>query len=215
MYTNRFLPPVASAITIFLLTLAIIFPTNAVAESTKLSEELQELLVEKPADLPSFTLKDSKGKVFNLQRLKHKWTFLFFGYTNCPDVCPETLTEMDTAARKLATEKNLPNNLQYVFISIDPRRDTPALLEQYLSYFTVKFIGATGSISELTKLANSVTIGFEYGPGDKDYEVAHGSAIVLINPKGQYVARFRAPQYSEDIVNGFKLVHNYYRKKQP
>ena len=213
--SNRFLPPVASAIAIFLLMGLLTLPATTVAQPTKLSEKLQELLVQIPADLPSFTLKDSKGKVFNLENFNDKWTFLFFGYTNCPDVCPETLTEMDTAARKLATEKDIPKNLQYVFISIDPRRDTPALLGQYLSYFTTKFVGATGSIPELIKLANSVNIGFEYGPGDKNYEVAHGSSMLLINPKKQYVARFRAPQYSEDIVAGFKLVYNYFNGKQP
>lgn len=215
MNSNRFLPPVASSIVIFLLITLLTSPTTTIAQSAKLSEDLQELLVKVPADLPSFSLKDSKGKEFNQNGLKNKWSFLFFGYTNCPDVCPETLTEMDTAARKLATEKNIPKNLQYVFISIDPRRDTPALLDQYLSYFTTKFIGATGTIPELIKLANSVNIGFEYGPGDKNYEVAHGSAMLLINPQGQYVARFRAPQYSEDIVSGFKLVYNYFNRQQP
>jgi len=179
-----------------------------------LSDELRELLVEKPSTLPSFTLTDSKGNPFTSEQIKGKWTFLFFGYTNCPDVCPETLTELDTAASKLAAQKNIPKDIQYVFISIDPRRDTPALLGQYLPYFSASYIGATGSIPELTKLATSVNIGFEYGPGDKNYEVAHGSALLLISPQLQYIARFRAPQYSEDIVDGFKLVYNYYTKAQ-
>jgi len=213
MNTNRFLLSKASRhlAGVSILMFTVLAPGLALCKPSTIPDELRDYLIEKPVALPNFILTDSKGNVFDQDHMKGKWSFVFFGYTNCPDVCPETLTELDTAASRLVGLNKNHDKIQYVFISVDPRRDTPKLLGEYLRYFSSDFVGATGSLKELIKLTNAVDIGFEYGPGDKNYEVAHSSAMLLINPQGQYYARFAAPQYSDDIVDGFKLVSQYYQ----
>ena len=92
--------------------------------------------------LAPFSLVDQDGKAFDVDRLKGRWTFMFFGYTNCPDVCPTTLQTMKDAW-KLLDKKSL-DKTQMVFVSVDADRDPPAVLKKYVNYFHPDFIGVTG-----------------------------------------------------------------------
>lgn len=180
------------------------------ALSDDIPEELRGLLIKQPVTLPAFNLVDQQNTPFTVERLKGAWTFVFFGYTHCPDVCPTTLTELDNAASRLSDLQTPQRTIQYVFISVDPERDTPALLGDYVSYFGAKFIAATGMEQELKQLANPLGIKFERGIGTPtEYLVNHSSAMLLIDPQARYFARFRAPHYSEEIVEGFKQVVTY------
>lgn len=180
------------------------------AQSDAVPEELRGLLVKQPVPVPEFNLVDQYNKPFTAERLKGAWTFLFFGYTHCPDVCPTTLTELDDAANQLKDLQTAERKIQYVFISVDPGRDTPKMLGDYVSYFDAKFIAATGKDDELKQLANPLGIKFARGIGtDTEYFVNHSSAMLLIDPQGRYYAHFRAPHYSEEIVESFKQVVTY------
>lgn len=185
------------------------FPQKA--ESGSMPEEIKELLVKTPVPVRPFKLLDHSKNSFDNDRLKDTWTLMFFGYTHCPDVCPTTLTELDNAASRLKNQSASKHKLQYVFVSIDPKRDTPELLADYISYFGAKFIAVTGEHEQLKKLANPLGIQYKIGIGfNKEYLVEHSSAMLLIDPEGRYYARFNAPHYSEEIVAGFKSLRKYY-----
>ena len=183
---------------------------NQSAQSESIPEELRGLLNKQPIAVPAFELVDQQNKPFTEERLKGAWTFLFFGYTHCPDVCPTTLTELDNAASRLDEFQTPQRKIQYVFISVDPQRDTPELLRDYVSYFGAKFLAATGKEQDLEQLAKPLGIQFARGIGtETEYLVNHSSAMLLIDPQARYYAKFRAPHYSEEIVEGFKQVITY------
>lgn len=183
---------------------------NQSAQSESIPEELRGLLNKQPIAVPAFELVDQQNKPFTEERLKGAWTFLFFGYTHCPDVCPTTLTELDNAASRLDELQTPQRKIQYVFISVDPQRDTPELLRDYVSYFGAKFLAATGKEQDLKHLAKPLGIQFARGIGtESEYLVNHSSAMLLIDPQARYYAKFRAPHYSEEIVEGFKQVITY------
>ena len=118
-----------------------------------------------PRDIQPFTLVDHTGKNFDNRSLEGHWSFVFFGYTHCPDVCPTTLSVLNSVAHRL---EDVKNQVQFVFISIDPERDTPEKLGQFVSYFNGTFIGATGTndaISALTRQLGVIYARVAENPG--------------------------------------------------
>ena len=169
------------------------------------ADELDNILLEQPKPLPEFELIDHFLKPFNRDQLLGKWTFVFFGYTNCPDVCPVTLMEMDKLIDVLKPNPPHIDQFQYIFVSVDPDRDTPQHLAEYVKYFNASILGVTGSINELSTLAKSVKIKFSKAEGTKDeYGVNHSSALLLIDPGARYFARFRAPHDVDKIYRQFR-----------
>ena len=212
LFSPRLVPALLVMVIAIATTWVIPFPSTALSKA--LSDDIRELMVEKPAAVAAFELIDHQKKPFNNERLKGAWTLMFFGYTHCPDVCPTTLTEVDNAAARLKQVDTGSNKIQYVFVSIDPVRDTPDLLADYISYFGAKFIAATGEAKQLKNLANPLGIRFKVGIGfNKEYIVNHSSSMLLIDPQGRYYARFKAPHYSEEIVTGIKELTQYYGDK--
>jgi protein SCO1/2 len=124
--------------------------------------------------------------------LKGKWSLLFFGYTFCPDICPTTLAQLRELKTKLP--KEAVDNLNVVLVSVDPNRDTPAQLKQYLGYFDPQFQGLTGELGNIQKLANAVSIPFIPGDTSKEnYTVDHSGNLVVIGPDGTQRGFIRAP----------------------
>ena len=148
-----------------------------------------------PKPLREFVLTDQNRNAFDLDRLKGNWSFLFFGYTHCPDICPSTLASLSKLREQLTKGVNGSKNIQFVFISVDPKRDTAAILKQYTGYFDPSIVGVTGSELELRKLTGQLGALFELesAPDKESYQVYHTSALFLINPQGQYVASLMPP----------------------
>jgi len=154
-----------------------------------------------------FALLDHNKDAFTKRNLLGKWSFIIFGYTNCPDVCPTTLLEIDDLAILLKDDSTKNNKIQYIFVSVDPKRDTPDEIKTYLAYFDAGYIGVTGSEAALRQFTDQVGIRFSYVEFTKDeYGVNHSSHMVLIDPKGRYVAHFSAPQYSVDLRDLFAKI---------
>lgn len=151
-----------------------------------------------PRPLTAFHLTAHDQQPFDLGRLKDKWTLLFFGYTHCPDVCPTTLTELAQAIKQL--EPAVLKDTQFVFVSVDPARDTPESLAEYVNYFDARFLGATGSVKALRSLTQQLDVKFslETDPTGEAI-VNHSSTILLIDPQVRYYARLNAPHYAEQI----------------
>lgn len=163
--------------------------------------------------LRPFELIDHHGEKLDNQRLQNQWSLVFFGYTYCPDACPTALSVLNAAAAGLKEKKpDLP--LQVVMISVDPKRDTPARLAEYVPYFNEAFIGATGSEEALSTLARDLGILYqihEPKPGSTDYLVDHSTSILLLNPRGDLQAIFGPPHTPQPIVDDILSIQGHYR----
>jgi len=143
-------------------------------------------------DVPKLTLTNQDGEPVQVDQLDGKWTLLFFGYTFCPDICPATLAELRQLRSQLPDE--VREQLRPVLVSVDPARDTPEQLKQYLEFFGEGFVGLTGALDDIQTLANGV--GIPFIPGDtsrENYTVDHSGNLVIIGPDGRQHGFIRAP----------------------
>ena len=161
--------------------------------------------------LPSFELVDQNNQVFNEASLRGKWSFLFFGYTHCPDVCPTTLSVLNSVAHRL---RDIEDDLRFVFVSVDPDRDTPDVLARYVSYFNGDFVGVTGTeqqIGQLTGQLGILHMRVAAEGNSSDYLIDHTASVLLIDPDGRYHAVFSPPLTAESISEDFRKILKAYR----
>lgn len=158
-----------------------------------------------PRPLPEFSLKDDSGAEFNRASLEGRWSLLFFGFTHCPDICPVTLQQLAIANTRLKESgKTTPN---IFLVSVDPERDTPEVIAQYVSHFGSEIHGVTGDIAELTKLTSTGGIFFEKSPlRDQEYSVDHSAAVLVINDDGAIHASFGAPHDVDNLVHDLPIL---------
>ncbi|HEX9810827.1 MAG TPA: SCO family protein [Burkholderiales bacterium] len=188
------------------IALAISYKENG-ARAVLLPDSVISLLPEsKP--LTAFTLTDHDGHPFDLARLRGKWTFLFFGYAYCPDVCPTTLAQLAQARNKIAKQGSADLETQFVFVSVDPNRDTPTKLKQYVGHFDAKFVGVTGADRQIANLAGQLGARYQVTiePGSDNYPVDHTPAVYLVDPRVRFHAIFRPPYDPALISARFELV---------
>lgn len=146
-----------------------------------------------PRALPDFQLTRSDGRPLTLADWKGHWTVAFFGFTNCPDVCPTTLTTFKQVYKRL-DDAGIGNRVRFDFISVDPARDTPEQLARYVGYFSADFVGATGPDEALQPLTRALGMVYSRGePKDGTYSVDHSASAVIIDPAGRQVGLFRPP----------------------
>jgi protein SCO1/2 len=134
---------------------------------------------------PDFTLINSNGVPFRLSQYRGRAVALYFGYTHCPDVCPTTLAALVRARRKLGAAGNA---LTVAFITVDPARDTPAVMTRYVRLFDTSFIGLSGTPAQLQAVYTAYHIYHQRLPSAKPsagYDVAHSSDVILIGPDGR------------------------------
>ena len=153
----------------------------------------------KPLDIIDFELKDQSDHLYTKNDLRNKWTILFFGYTNCPDVCPTTIFKLGRIKQQINRE--LPNiNLQIVFITLDPERDSTERLREYLGFFEPSMTGLTGEVTKIVKLTSNLSVFFQRINKEDGYDFNHTASIFLINPKAQLKASF-SPASSINMLN--------------
>jgi len=161
-----------------------------------------------PRPIAPFELVDHNGSRFNNGSLQGKWNFVFFGYTHCPDVCPATLSVMNSVAGRLGGREDV----RFIFVTIDPERDTPEQLKAFVSYFNSNFIGLTGtpeSIGQLTRELGIMSMRVEE-KNAAGYLMDHSASILLLDPDGNYHAVFSASHSAEQIAGDFlKLLRAY------
>ena len=145
--------------------------------------------------LHDFTLTNHNNETMTKADLKGKWTLAFVGYTFCPDICPVTLAEINKIYPELAKQAS-STPLQIWFLSVDPKRDTTERLNEYINYFNQGFVASTGPHDQLFPLVRSM--GMMYAMTDDmsnpNYLVDHSASIVVINPEGNVVGRFKPKQ---------------------
>ena len=149
-------------------------------------------LFDTPRDPGEFELLDHRGKPFSRAQLLGRWTLVFFGFTHCPDICPTTMVELaDLKSQLVNTEAEAT---QVVMVSVDPARDTPERLSEYVPYFHPDFLGVTGDFAAILSFAQRLNAPFrKLSEPNGDYQMEHSANVVLMNPRGDYHGFFRAP----------------------
>ena len=176
------------------------------------TEDLQKAVsfLENPRDLPAFSMTNHLGNEFTQQDLMGNWSFVFFGFTNCPDVCPLTLSTMNQASGLI--EQEIPR--QIVFISVDPDRDQPEKLNDYVTHFSDEVVGVTGSPEQINLLTNSFGAIYAIPENKTDnYLVDHSAHIFVIDPNGKLTALYSTPHDANIIADDLKLINSAYKQK--
>ena len=137
----------------------------------------------KPSLAESFELTSHKGHKFTEKDILGKPTLIFFGFLSCPDVCPTTLNDMSGWLETLGSDADRMNT---IYVSVDPGRDTPQLMADYLSSFDKRIIGLTGLEDELQKLTKPLGVFYKKEPtGDEDYTMNHTASVLLLDENGK------------------------------
>lgn len=159
-----------------------------------------------PRRFSGFALTDQNGQPFTQERLAGTWSLLFFGYTFCPDICPITLATIRQFEQLLA-DTEAEGRVQVAMISVDPQRDTPEKLKNYMAFFDEDYIGATGAYIDIFNLARQLNVAFGYQPQENgEYLVNHSGEIILINPEGHFHGFFKMPHDPEKMAQTFRSV---------
>jgi protein SCO1/2 len=180
------------------------------------TEQLNEnglFVYDVPRRFSDFALSDQHGAPFTLDQLKGKWSLLFFGYTFCPDICPITMATIRQFEQLLReVDPDAAARLQVVMVSVDPERDTPEKLGEYVGFFGDDYIGATGEYIDIFNFARQLNVAFGYQPQpDGSYLVNHSGQITLINPEGHFHGFFKIPHDPEQMALTFRSVHAAWR----
>ena len=151
----------------------------------------------------SFSLKDVNNNPINEKSFEGPLTALFFGFTHCPDICPMTLNKLDIIIDRLEKDNK---KLKVVFISIDPERDTPEVMRDYINSFNNKFIGITGKPEKIFLLSQSWSIiSQKIFSEDGQYTVDHSSPVILLK-NGKFVARLT---HKDNIKQSLKIINKH------
>lgn len=152
-----------------------------------------------------FTLARGDGSSFQLSQMRGQVVLLFFGYTSCPDVCPTTLAELNQAMGQLGADAE---KVRVVFVSVDPARDTPERVQEYVNHFNPAFIGLSGSEAELTKVWREYGVFREIVEGTSalGYIVNHTARVTLIDANGDLRISFSFETPVDDIVHDLNLI---------
>ncbi|HUO93451.1 MAG TPA: SCO family protein [Rhizomicrobium sp.] len=149
-----------------------------------------------------FALTDQNGHPFTDRNLRGRWVLLYFGYTYCPDVCPTTLALMEAALTKLGPDAA---RVVPVFVTIDPARDTPAVMKTYVAQFGPRFIGLTGSPAAIAAIAHSYRVYYARHPlKGGGYSMDHSSVIYLLDPEGRFVKAYDDESGANAIAGDLK-----------
>lgn len=153
-----------------------------------------------------FTLTDHNGNEFSSQMMKGKLSLVYFGFTYCPDICPTSLQKL---TQVLNTLDKYQIDVLPIFITVDPSRDTSALLNEYLGHFHNKFIGLTGSEEEIKKVADLYKVFYSIAGGstkeDGKYMLDHTSFVYLMDKNGKYMKHFYMSTPPEEIIEYIRI----------
>jgi protein SCO1 len=176
------------------------------AGSDKPGPALTATVLPAPVSLPDVTLVDDRGEPVDQHLFDGRWNLVYFGFTNCPDICPVTLQTLAQARASLAESGQSPLP-RIVFVSVDPERDTTDRIAAYVNSFGEDTLGITGNPDELRKLTEALGIYFaKAGTDPANYSVDHSAVVLLIGPGGQLRALFSAPHTAAQFVHDLPLL---------
>lgn len=173
-------PLVSRRLLVWLASFLLVIAAIGVAAWWFTPPQLHGVVLQSPRAADNFTLTASTGEPLQLSDLQGKVVVLFFGYTYCPDICPTTLNDLAKMAEELGPRRM--QNVQVVLVSVDPERDTPEQLATYLQHFDPRFLGVTGDLAEIQRIATQFGIFFE--KHDDTGLVDHSGSLTVIDRKG-------------------------------
>ena len=179
---------------------------DAQSPDAEFREETGLIVFTEPREIVVPPLVDQHGGAFGAGTLRGKWSFVFFGYASCPDICPVTMATLREAERVLQDER-----FQGVLVSVDPERDSPDTLRAYLEVFSPRFLGVTGEVARLREFGLELAAGFTRGepaegaPADR-YLVDHSGHAAIIDPAGRFAAILKNPRRTEHVVDAFRTL---------
>lgn len=195
-----------------------LFVNNMLREPQLSDDALREegiVVLPRPQELSPFELTASSGEPFSREDLEGRWTFAYFGFTHCPDICPVTLSVMGQAVERLEAEAGEQETeagdpaFRGIMVSVDPARDTPAVLDEFVTYFSPDFIGVTGTREAIAGLASQVSVAFAAVPAADQpdgYVVDHTGNIVVFNPRGHYHGYIRMPHSADQLIVAYRTL---------
>lgn len=160
--------------------------------------------------IPEFNLIDHNQQVFTSEDIRDQWTLWFFGFTHCPDICPQTLGLLSAVLNNIKTKHNI-DDVSIVFVSVDPTRDTPENLKEYVSSFGENVIGATTNQASLDKFLQNlgiIAVKTNSDSAPDQYTFDHSSSIYLISPDTAISALFNTPHTVSSISNDLAKIIN-------
>lgn len=190
--------------------IASLFITHLRSQSSQITHINNDAMIFPIArDIKPFTLLSMNNKKFTQNDLLGRWTLLFFGFTHCSNICPLTLGRLAKTYNQLKVSRP---NLQVVFISLDPARDTPGALTRYIHAFNKHFIGVTGKIQTIHQLESQLgimSIPDAMTMHTKNYQLQHTTSILLMNPQGKWAGLFNTEatpeQFTKTVAHTIKL----------
>jgi len=158
--------------------------------------------------VPTFSLLNQHGDTVSDELLKGQWNLIFFGFTHCPDVCPLTLSTVRQAVDEIREDAGIPDP-QVVFVSVDPKRDTPEKLSQYVAFFDPTYIGLTGELNNIYELTRPMNIVVQFTADEENpesYTVDHTASIFLVDPELRVRGSFKVPHEADVIFDDYKTL---------
>ena len=164
-----------------------------------------------PPHLSAFELDRDDGTKLTEQDFVGRWTLVFFGFANCPDVCPTTMNTLARVVARLRLDPTLAEVLQVVFVSVDPDRDKPEMLRAYVDYFDKDFIGATADEKRLAEFAAQFGVLYMKiaTPGQDAYTMDHSTSVLLVDPALNTVGLFSQPHVVDEIASSITQIVDY------
>ncbi len=177
-----------------------------VASGCARAESLRGQALDPPRPVPELVARDHWGGTFRFAEQRGRVVLLFFGYTTCPDVCPATLARWKKVREKLGSAAD---RVRFVFVTVDPERDTPAKVKEYLELFSSQFVGLVGREGDLMPLYRFFGVLYEKVPvpgSAAGYLVNHTAAVPVVDPQGRWRLRLSQETSVEDYVHDVRVL---------
>ncbi len=180
--------------------------------SNELPKMSKAIILPNPKPLTGVEFIDHTGNPFTKEQLMGRWSIVFFGFTNCPDICPSTMHLLKQVKQNLS-DAGKWGNYQVMMITVDPERDSSELLGKYVPYFDPEFIGLRNNLDATTEFAKQLGILFvsHQKEGQENYEVDHGASIILINPNAEMAGVISAPHKLDEISGDLILLADHFK----
>ncbi|MBL0163799.1 MAG: SCO family protein [Xanthomonadales bacterium] len=172
--------------------------------------ELQAILWPAARDVADFGLLDQQGRTFRKDDLKGHWSLLYFGYLQCPDICPTTLQSLGRMRKLMVDAGQVAVIPQMIFVSVDPKNDTPDRIDAYLAFFDKQLIGLSGAADQLQLLADSLGIIYaEHVEPNGVRSMEHTTSVIVVDPQGHGVAALTGSHQPRVMLQQFNALRDF------